>query len=71
MFIDSTTLPDNALIKADICIIGAGAAGITLARDLAGGNRRIVVFESGGFDFSQETQHLDDREAVGQPITPH
>jgi choline dehydrogenase-like flavoprotein len=70
MFIDSTTLPDNALIKADICIIGAGAAGITLARDLAGGNRRIVVFESGGFDFSQETQHLYDGEAVGQPITP-
>jgi choline dehydrogenase-like flavoprotein len=70
MFIDSTTLPDNIIIEVDICIIGAGAAGITLARDLAGGNRRIVVFESGGFDFSQETQHLYEGEVVGQPFTP-
>jgi choline dehydrogenase-like flavoprotein len=70
MFFDSTTLPENTVIEADICIIGAGAAGITLARDLAGGNRRIAVFESGGFDFSQETQQLYDGEVVGQPFTP-
>jgi choline dehydrogenase-like flavoprotein len=70
MFIDSTTLPENTTIKADVCIIGAGAAGITLARDLAGGNRRIVVFESGGFDFNQETQHLYEGDVIGQPFTP-
>jgi choline dehydrogenase-like flavoprotein len=70
MFIDLTTLADNTTIDADVCIIGAGAAGITLARDLAGGNRRIAVFESGGFDFSQETQHLYEGEVTGQPFTP-
>jgi choline dehydrogenase-like flavoprotein len=70
MFIESTTLPENTKIDADVCIIGAGAAGITLARDLAGSSRRIAVFESGGFDFSQETQQLYDGETIGQPFTP-
>jgi choline dehydrogenase-like flavoprotein len=70
MFIDSTTLPENTTVEADICIIGAGAAGITLARDLASGNHRIAVFESGGFDFSQESQQLYDGEVIGQPFAP-
>jgi choline dehydrogenase-like flavoprotein len=67
---NSTTLPEKTTIEADICIIGAGAAGITLARDLAGGNRRIAVFEIGGFDFSQETQQLYDGEVIGRPFSP-
>ena len=70
MFIDSTTLPENTAIEADVCIVGAGAAGITLARDLAGGSLRIAVFESGGFDFDPETQDLYDGDVVGQPFTP-
>jgi choline dehydrogenase-like flavoprotein len=70
MFIDSTTLADNTTIKADVCIIGAGAAGITLARDLAGGKRRIAVFESGGFEFKQDTQRLYEGTVVGQSFIP-
>ena len=70
MFIDSTSLAENSTIEADVCIIGAGAAGITLARDLAGGARRIALFESGGFDFSQDTQQLYDGEVIGQPFPP-
>src|ERR1700693_5107116 len=58
MFIDSRTLPENTEVQGDVCIIGAGAAGITLALDLASGNRRIVVFESGGFAFSPAAQRL-------------
>lgn len=70
MFIDSTALPEHTKIEADVCIIGAGAAGITLARDLAGSNRRIAVFESGDFTFSQETQQLYDGEVVGGIFPP-
>lgn len=33
MLINSSTLPADTLIENDICIIGAGAAGITLARE--------------------------------------
>ncbi|MCI0600082.1 MAG: GMC oxidoreductase [Beijerinckiaceae bacterium] len=70
MFIDSTTLPEDAAIEADICIAGAGAAGIALARDLAGGTRRIAVLESGGFELNLETQQLYQGDVIGQPYDP-
>jgi choline dehydrogenase-like flavoprotein len=70
MFIDSRTLPENTDIQGDICIIGAGAVGITLARNLTGGSRRIIVFESGGFDFCPQTQRLYDGEVIGQGFIP-
>jgi choline dehydrogenase-like flavoprotein len=70
MFIDARTLPEGATLEADICIIGGGAAGITLARDLAGGGRKTILFESGGFAFDQKTQDLYEGVMVGQPLHP-
>jgi NADH dehydrogenase FAD-containing subunit len=35
VFVDSRTLDDGTVIDAEVCIIGAGAAGITLALELA------------------------------------
>jgi choline dehydrogenase-like flavoprotein len=70
MFIDARTLPEGSTLDGDICIIGGGAAGITLARDLAGGGRKINLFESGGFNFSEKTQDLYAGESVGQPLHP-
>lgn len=70
MFIDATTLPENNEIEADVCIVGAGAAGITLARDLSDSSLRIALFESGSFEFDQETQDLYDGDVVGQSFTP-
>ncbi len=32
----------------DICIIGAGASGLTIASDFAGGRVSVCVLESGG-----------------------
>jgi len=48
MFVDSRELPDHATVQADVCIVGAGAAGISLARELAGSPLRIVLLEDGG-----------------------
>src|SRR5690349_15107965 len=70
MFVDARTLPGNTTIEAEICIIGAGAAGITLAREIAHDATRVVVLESGGFDFEEETQNLDSGEIIGHPYTP-
>ena len=36
MFIDLRAIPDGTDINTEICIVGAGAAGITLARELDG-----------------------------------
>jgi choline dehydrogenase-like flavoprotein len=70
MFVDARTLPANFLVEADICIAGAGAAGITLARALAGGGHRIAVFESGGLEYNAETQSLYAGEVVQQAYMP-
>lgn len=70
MFIDARTLPEGTTLEADICIIGGGAAGITLARDLAGGGHKTILFESGGFTFDQKTQDLYEGVTIGQPLHP-
>lgn len=54
----SLTQYDQAHIEADICLIGAGAAGITLARELSSSNRKVVLLESGGLQFEQPIQDL-------------
>ncbi|MDZ7771685.1 MAG: hypothetical protein U5K31_02940 [Balneolaceae bacterium] len=50
----------------DVCIVGAGAAGITLAREFAGGNLRIALVESGSFTQEQQVQQLYEGEAQGE-----
>ena len=40
-------LPNNALLQADVCVVGAGPAGITLALDLAERGLSVVLLESG------------------------
>ncbi len=59
MLIDGRTLPPDHLLDCDLCIIGGGAAGITLASAFAGGRDvDVCLVESGGFDFDAEVQEL-------------
>jgi len=67
MFIDARTLPEETLVKCDICIIGAGAAGITLAREFIDQPLQVCLLESGGLDFDEATQALYQGENVGTP----
>ena len=67
MFTDFRTIKDGIIIKADFCIIGAGPAGITIARELNKGKQRVCMVESGGFDSAPETQALYEGENIGQP----
>ena len=46
------------VIDVDLCIVGAGAAGITLARALRGTKLQIALLESGGFEFDVASHHL-------------
>ncbi len=56
---------DAGIIAADVCIVGAGAAGITLARELAGHSRRIALIESGDLEFRHLPQLLYRGENIG------
>ena len=43
-------------LQCDVAIVGAGAAGITLALALSDRGLKVVVLESGGLDFDQDVQ---------------
>jgi len=45
--IDAAALPPGNPLEADICIIGAGAAGLVMAREFSKASQRVVVLESG------------------------
>ena len=70
MFIDARTLAPGTVVEADICIVGAGGAGITLTRALANEKPRIALFESGGLEFDPKTQELYAGENVGRSCPP-
>jgi choline dehydrogenase-like flavoprotein len=48
MFMESNDIAPGQLIEAGTCIIGAGAAGIALARDLGRSGRDVLLLEAGG-----------------------
>lgn len=48
MFIDTRELPGGEPVRADVCIVGAGAAGIALALEFLDGPIRVVLLEGGG-----------------------
>jgi choline dehydrogenase-like flavoprotein len=64
MFLDAHTLKEQSL-EADICIAGAGAAGMTLALDLRESGLSVILLESGGFRREAETQRLSDGRMLG------
>ncbi|HET8649874.1 MAG TPA: GMC family oxidoreductase [Gemmatimonadales bacterium] len=66
--IDARELAETGEFATDICIIGSGAAGLTLASQLDAAGQDVCVLESGGFQPESETQSLNDLENLGYPI---
>jgi choline dehydrogenase-like flavoprotein len=67
MFLDLRQIPDGTALEADLCIVGAGAAGITIARQFIGRPITVLVVESGGLEPDEATQALYQGAIVGQP----
>lgn len=69
MYIDFKELieqPD----AVDVCIIGAGAAGISMAVTLAERGHRVLLCEGGDADYSERSQDCYRGETVGDPYIP-
>lgn len=49
----------------DICICGAGAAGITLAKTLGKKGKKVILLEGGGREYSQQSQDCYKGENIG------
>ncbi|HMH67895.1 MAG TPA: GMC family oxidoreductase, partial [Pinirhizobacter sp.] len=61
-YLDSTSPND---VEADLCIVGAGAAGIAIARSFIGTGTRVCVIEGGGLAGEERSQSLYEGESVG------
>jgi choline dehydrogenase-like flavoprotein len=66
MFIDSRRIAEKFEVDTDLCIVGAGAAGIALARELAGKRLRVAVLESGYFKPDGSSRDLQAAHNVGR-----
>ncbi|MBM3111237.1 GMC family oxidoreductase [Pseudomonas sp. P66] len=54
----------------DFCIVGAGPAGITLALQLVGAGRSVVLIEGGGHEFSSRSQDFYQCTSTGLELYP-
>lgn len=54
-------------LTCDVCIVGAGPAGLAVAEGLRGSGRDVLVLDSGGASALPEVQDLGVGEPVGDP----
>lgn len=62
MFVDGREVERGSSISCDVCIVGAGPAGLIAASELLDRDMRVCVIESGGFEIDAATQRLSDFE---------
>lgn len=70
MYANLRDYENGAVLDTDICIMGAGAAGITMAREFARANREALLIESGDFEPEEETLALNEGKVVGEYYPP-
>lgn len=70
MHVDARQLDDHSIIEGDICIVGAGAAGLTMALQWIGSPYKVILLEGGGFEYDDKVQELYNGKLTGQPYYP-
>ena len=70
MILDLNDQADIPPIKSRVCVIGGGAAGITLTRELIKAGFDVALLESGGLDQNDQVDRLMEGELRGFPYYP-
>jgi choline dehydrogenase-like flavoprotein len=71
MIHDGRIIPNGAKVEADICVVGAGPAGMSIALQLIDEpGVQVALIESGGLEWDQRTQDLSNAEVKGQKYYP-
>lgn len=65
MIINSRSIDNSTTFQTDLCIIGAGAAGISIALEFLSKSYNVILLESGGIRSDSMTQSLYDGKNVG------
>ena len=58
MFTDARHIAAHSTLEADICVVGAGVAGISIAKEFAGRSESVLVLEGGGLGFTKSLRKL-------------
>jgi len=70
VLIDARDVGSGSSLDTDVCLVGAGAAGITIARQLRDSGLRVILLESGGFEPDERTQALYRGDNQGRTYFP-
>lgn len=62
--LDDSDLPER--LNTEICIIGAGAAGIIMARRLLAAGHEVLMLERGGLDYEPAVARLNAGASIGE-----
>ncbi len=65
--IDAQSIALGSVFECDLCIVGAGPAGITIAERLRSSGVAVLILESGGVNLQLRTQKLYRGEVLGDP----
>lgn len=68
---DAREIESGRTLETEALVVGAGAAGITLARALAARGFEVLLAESGGQAPDVATQSLYELDCVGYPLRPN
>jgi len=66
MINDANSIPNAAYLQADVCIIGAGPAGIAMTLDLSARGLSVLLLESGYMQLDAKTQSLYEGEVADE-----
>lgn len=69
VFSDARAVADGATLEADLCVLGSGVAGISIAREFIGRPQRVLLLEGGSLSFTKSLRELPTvlkRHTVGE-----
>lgn len=70
MHIDARNLPAESTIEGDICIVGTGPSGLSIAMDWNGSGYKVILLEGGGFEYDDQMQDTYAGPETGQRYYP-
>lgn len=69
MLIDARELEADSVVETDVCVIGTGAAGTTVAHEMLRASRDVVLLEGGGLRLERAAQ--DTYRGQVEDASPH